>query len=72
MRKMTTFFKKDPNDLSKVINEIDPANAWVLLDSTIATRKYDGTACAVINRKLYKRYDAKKGKPIPEGAIPCS
>jgi hypothetical protein len=71
MRKMTTFFKKDPSDLSKVINEIDPVNAWVLLSSTIATRKYDGTACAIINGKLYKRYDAKKGKPIPEGAIPC-
>jgi len=71
MRKMTTFFKKDLSNPSRVVDEIDPANAWALLSSTVATRKYDGTACAVVNGKLYKRYDAKKGKPIPKGAIPC-
>ena len=37
----------------------------------VATRKYDGTACAVIGGELYKRYDAKQGKEPPEGAIPC-
>lgn len=25
----------------------------------------------IINGKLYKRYDAKNGKPIPDGAIKC-
>lgn len=35
-----------------------------------ATVKIDGAACAIIDGKLYKRYDAK-GKNIPEGAIPC-
>jgi hypothetical protein len=37
----------------------------------IATQKLDGSACAVINGELYKRYDAKKGKTAPEGAIAC-
>lgn len=37
----------------------------------IATVKTDGSCCAIINGELYKRYDAKKGKPIPEGAIKC-
>ena len=37
----------------------------------IATVKVDGSCCAVINGEFYKRYDAKAGKPIPEGAIPC-
>ena len=36
-----------------------------------ATVKFDGSCCAVIDGKFYKRYDAKKGKPIPEGAIKC-
>ena len=71
MIKITTFFKKDLNDLSRVINEIDPLNEWVLLPSTKATRKFDGSACAIIYGVLYKRYDAKKGKKAPEGAIPC-
>lgn len=70
MKKISTLFKKDPNDLSLVINEVDPKNEWVFT-SGIPTRKYDGTACAVIDGQLYKRYDVKKGKSVPEGAIPC-
>jgi len=37
----------------------------------IPTIKFDGSCCAVINGKFYRRYDAKKGKPIPIGAIKC-
>jgi hypothetical protein len=70
MKKISTLFKKDPNDLGRVINEINPENEWVFTDG-IPTRKFDGTATAIINGELYKRYDAKKGRQIPEGAIPC-
>jgi len=75
MKKMTTLFKKNPNDLGMVINELNLDNEWVLTEGT-PTRKFDGTSCAIINGELYKRYDAKlkKGKykkPIPFGAIPC-
>lgn len=76
MKKLSTLFKKDPNDLGKVVNEINPDNEWVL-SRGIPTRKWDGTSCAIINGELYKRYDSKinkktgKYKPIPEGAIPC-
>lgn len=70
MQKITTLFKKDPNDLSRVTTEIDPENAWALTVG-IPTRKYDGTACAIIDGVLYKRYDCKRGKQPPEGAIPC-
>jgi len=47
MKKITTLFKKDPNDLGRVINEINPENVWALhpIEAT-PTRKYDGTACA--------------------------
>ncbi len=77
MQKINTLYKKDPNNLGRVINEIDPQNEWVLTHG-IATRKFDGTACAVISKTLYKRYDAKINKetgeykrPVPVDAIPC-
>lgn len=44
---------------------------WVLEGEGIATVKYDGACCAVINGEFYKRYDCKKGKVPPEGFIPC-
>ena len=44
----------------------------MLAGEGFATLKWDGTACAVINGHLYKRYDAKRGKTPPAGAIPCS
>ena len=70
MKKISTLFKKDPNDLGKVINEINPENEWVFTDG-IPTRKFDGTATAIINGEIYKRYDVKKGRQVPDGAIPC-
>jgi hypothetical protein len=70
MKKISTLFKKDPNDLGRVINEINPENEWAFIDG-IATRKFDGTAAAIINGELYKRYDAKKGRKIPDDAIAC-
>lgn len=70
MKKISTLYKKDPNNLGRVINEINPENEWAI-HSGIATRKYDGTACAIINGELYKRYDVKKGRDIPANAIAC-
>jgi hypothetical protein len=70
MKKISTLFKKDPSNLSLVINEINPENEWVFTDG-IPTRKFDGTATAIINGEIYKRYDVKKGRQVPEGAIPC-
>lgn len=76
MKKISTLFKKDPNDLSRVIDEVDPENAWALTEG-VATRKFDGAACAIIDGELYKRYDVKRNKKtgefpsVPDGAIPC-
>lgn len=50
-----------------VTNEME----WVLRGEGIATVKIDGACCAIIDGVLYKRYDAKKGKKPPVGAIPC-
>lgn len=72
MKKITTLFKKDPKNLKLVTPEIDPENEWAL-DPAVSnpTLKLDGTACAVIRGRLYKRYDVKRGKAVPEDAIPC-
>ena len=71
MNKISTLYKKDPNDLSRVINELNPENKWVIDGEGIPTRKFDGTATAIIGGELYKRYDVKRGKQVPANAIPC-
>lgn len=72
MKKLSTLFKKDPNDLGRVINEIDPKNDWVIKEGMgIPTRKFDGTSCAIIDGELFKRFDLKKGRTLPPNAIPC-
>jgi len=71
MKKISTLFKKNPENLGLVINEINPENQWVFDQGVKSTRKYDGMACAIINGELYKRRDVKKGKQIPIGAIEC-
>nr|WP_294779312.1 DUF5565 family protein [uncultured Flavobacterium sp.] len=71
MKKISTLFGKDPNDLGRVIDKINVANKWVFDGEAIATRKFDGTSAAIISGELFKRFDAKKGRTIPAGAIPC-
>lgn len=73
MKKMPTLFKREFSEgrVVKVGPEVTPGCEWVLNGEGIATRKLDGTCTMVQNGKLYKRYDAKKGKLPPPDAIPC-
>jgi len=71
MKKISTLFEKDPNDLSRVLPHANLENNWVFEGKGIATRKFDGSACAIIDGHLYKRYDVKKDRAVPDGAIPC-
>lgn len=71
MKKITTLFKKNPENLGRVINEVASENQWVMDGEGRATRKFDGSACAIIDGELYKRYDVKKGRQVPPNAIPC-
>ena len=41
------------------------------VENGIATLKLDGSACTIIDWEIYKRYDYKPGRKLPEGAIPC-
>lgn len=73
MKKIPTLFERIYE--GKRIVGINPTvisgMEWVLRGEGIATIKIDGSCCAVINGRFYKRYDAKKGKTPPANAIPC-
>ena len=72
MKKIPTLFKRvfynhSIIDIVPVITE----GCEEAFKNGIATVKIDGACCAIIDGKFYKRYDAKKGRKPPEGAIPC-
>ncbi len=73
MKKIPTLFKRifKNHRIVDIIPEVYPDMEWVLEGQGEATIKYDGSCCAILNGELYKRYDAKKGKAIPDGAILC-
>lgn len=73
MKKIPTLFKRlyDGHKIVAVLPDVAPGMEWVLEGKGTATLKIDGSCCAIINGQLYKRYDAKSGKPVPKGAIKC-
>lgn len=73
MKKIPTLFERVFENHKKVgiKPNVTEGMEWVLDGKGVATVKIDGACCAIINGEFYKRYDAKKGKKAPEGAIPC-
>ncbi len=73
MKKMPCLFVRNFFDKRsfEITREVTKGCEWVINGEGIASIKRDGTACAVINGNLYRRYDAKAGKKPPVGAIPC-
>lgn len=74
MKKIPTLFERiyENHKIIGITQNVTPGMEWVLAGEGIATVKYDGSCCAIINGKFYKRYDAKIGKRKPPvGAIPC-
>ena len=73
MKKIPTMFKREFKD-HKVIGVLPEFTNPICMDALFLgkpTVKFDGSCCAVIGDRFYKRYDAKKGKTIPENAIKC-
>lgn len=73
MQKIPTLFERvyENHKIIGILPNVTNGMEWVLEGKGIATVKIDGSCCAIINGKFYKRYDAKKGKPIPNDAIKC-
>ena len=72
MRKIPTLFERDfSGGSAKATPIVTKGYEWVLEGDGVATIKYDGACCAIIDGEFYRRYDAKHGKPVPEGAIKC-
>lgn len=77
MKKIPTLFKRVFNpynhQILQTLPEVMPGLEWVIAGEGIATIKYDGACCAIINNRFYKRYDAniKRGRVVPPDAIPC-
>lgn len=74
MKKIPTLFVREYDERGNVVGVTEKVAAgmeWVLAGDGEATEKVDGSACAIINGELYKRFDAKEGRAIPDGAIPC-
>ena len=72
MKKIPTLFVRtfEGHKIVDITDEITPGCEEAFKEG-IATVKFDGSCCAVIDGVFYKRYDAKNGKKPPEGAIPC-
>lgn len=72
MKKIPTLFKRtfEGHKIVGITDEITPGCEDAFLYG-IATLKVDGSCCAIIKGEFYKRYDCKKGKIPPEGAIAC-
>lgn len=72
MKKIPTLFKRvfENHKIVGVTDEITPGCEEAFRYG-LATLKFDGSCCAIIDGVFYKRFDAKKGKRVPEGAIPC-
>lgn len=73
MKKIPTLFERvyEKHKVVGITDKVTPGMEWVLVGEGVATVKYDGSCCAIINGEFYRRYNAKHGKPIPDGAIKC-
>jgi len=70
MIKVISLFKRNYEGDRLVYPEVVEGAEWVVVGEGVATEKLDGTSCMIRDGKLYKRYDAKKGKTPPPGFEP--
>lgn len=71
MQKIIGVFQRNHGGDNLIRNEVTPGAEWVLAGEGLATRKFDGTCCMLRDGKLFKRYDAKRGKTPPPGFEPA-
>lgn len=69
MRKIPTLFKRDPDDMKRVLPEVTPGCEWVLAGEGEATLKYDGTCTMFDGVRWWVRREVKPGKDAPYGWV---
>lgn len=71
MKKIASLFERNYSTDRLINQNVVLGSEWVIQGEGVATKKFDGTCCLVLNGLLYKRYDAKFGKNPPQGFIPA-
>lgn len=71
MKKIISLFQRNYDGDRLVRDEVVEGAEWVLAGEGVATRKLDGTCCMIRHARLYKRYDAKRGKTPPANFEPA-
>ena len=73
MKKMKTLFERKflEHKCVECTRTVQNGCEWVLEGKGYATEKLDGTCCLIMDGKIYRRFDYKKGRELPKGAIPC-
>jgi len=69
VEKVISLFARNYDGDRLVRDEIVPGAEWVIAGEGTATEKIDGTACRIDHDRLYKRYDAKRGKVPPPSFV---
>jgi hypothetical protein len=67
MKKIPTLFVRDPEDRSRVLDEVNPDCQWVIDGEGLPTVKLDGACCMIDTDGIFwKRREVKKGKTAPD------
>lgn len=72
MKKIPSIFVRDFGGNACLVTETPNTEAAFVFEGLgIPTRKFDGTCCRVLNGKLWKRLDCKRGKTPPANFEQC-
>lgn len=69
MRKIPTLYRRNPDDMRHMLDEVTPGCEWVLAGEGVATRKYDGTCVMYNGADWWARREVKPGKTPPPGWV---
>lgn len=69
MKKIPTIFKRNPDNMSELLNEPHPDCQWVFDGEGVATQKYDGTCVMIKDGMYYKRREVKEWQNEPGGFV---
>jgi len=73
MKKIKSLFIREfeNHNTCNITDKVEVGCEWVLNEECIATEKIDGTCCLIQDNKIYRRFDFKEGRKLPNRAIPC-